>query len=61
MKSDVGTILDPLRNHAEEHPDKPLFAFLDLDGHPTHSYSYEAFLQRTRSGKAARAKNWICG
>jgi acyl-CoA synthetase (AMP-forming)/AMP-acid ligase II len=47
MNSDVRTILDPLRAHAEKHPEKPLFSFLDFDGRPTQSYSYEAFLQRT--------------
>jgi len=47
MKSDVMTILDPLRAHAERHPDKDLFTFLDFDGRPKESYSYEAFLQRT--------------
>lgn len=48
MKSDVTTILDPLRAHTEEHPDKLLFAFLDGDGRITESYSYQAFWQRTR-------------
>lgn len=45
--SGPASILDPLRAHAERQPDRLLFAFLDVDGRTTQSYTYEAFLQRT--------------
>ncbi len=39
--------MDVLRANAERHPEKLLYAFLDRDGRTTHSYTYEAFVQRT--------------
>ena len=47
MNADVTTILNPLRANIEKHPDKLLYAFLDINGRTTQSYSYEAFVQRT--------------
>ena len=47
MNPDVTTILNPLRANAEKHPDKLLYAFLDVDGRTTQSYRYDAFVQRT--------------
>ena len=47
MNPDVTTILSPLRANAEKHPDKLLYAFLDVDGRTKQSYRYDAFLQRT--------------
>jgi len=44
---DTGTILAPLREHAERHPDKLLYAFLDREGRLAESYTYAGFLQRT--------------
>lgn len=41
------SILAPLHECAGRHPDKLLFAFLDIDGRTTESYSYAQFLQRT--------------
>jgi thioester reductase-like protein len=41
------SILEPLHQWTERHPDKLLFAFLDIDGRATESYSYAQFLQRT--------------
>ncbi|HUF23358.1 MAG TPA: AMP-binding protein, partial [Vicinamibacterales bacterium] len=41
------SILGPLHACTERHPDKLLFAFLDIDGRTTESYSYAQFLQRT--------------
>jgi thioester reductase-like protein len=45
-RADVTTILGPLRANSEKHPDKLLFAFLDVDGRTKESYTYERFLQR---------------
>ena len=47
MNGEVTTILNPLRANTEKHPDKLLYAFLDLNGRTTESYRYEAFVQRT--------------
>ena len=41
------SILGPLYQWAERDPDKLLYAFLDVEGHTTESYSYAQFLQRT--------------
>ncbi|MEX2271203.1 MAG: AMP-binding protein [Vicinamibacterales bacterium] len=41
------SILGCLHQWTERHPDKLLFAFLDIDGRTTESYSYAQFLQRT--------------
>lgn len=41
------SILDPLYRSAERHPDRLLYAFLDIDGRTTESYTYAQFVQRT--------------
>ena len=41
------SILGPFHGHAERNPDRLLYAFLDVDGRITESYSYAQFLQRT--------------
>ncbi len=46
MNIDGMSVLTPLRAHAEKHPDKLLFAFLDSECGATESYTYEAFLRR---------------
>ena len=46
-RAHADTILDRIRGHAERHADKLLYAFLDLNGQTTESFTYEGFLQRT--------------
>ncbi|MGI9627069.1 MAG: AMP-binding protein [Longimicrobiales bacterium] len=41
------TILTSLLANTEEHPDKLLYAFHDVNGRATESYRYQAFVQRT--------------
>jgi thioester reductase-like protein len=41
------SILGPVYQWTERHPDQLLYAFLDVDGRTTESYSYAQFLQRT--------------
>lgn len=41
------SILEPVRQWTERQPDKLLYAFLDVDGHTTESYTYAQFFQRT--------------
>ena len=43
------TILDQLDRLGEEHPHKLLYSFLDLNGNPIESYTYESFIERTKS------------
>jgi thioester reductase-like protein len=43
----VRSILQPLYRSTERHPDRLLYAFLDIDGETTESYSYAQFVQRT--------------
>lgn len=42
------SILHTLDRIGEEHPDKLLYSYLDLNGSPVESYSYEEFLHRTK-------------
>ncbi len=42
------SILDRFEHWTDKHPDKLLYSFLDLGGNPIESYSYQAFIQRTR-------------
>src|SRR5450432_1329287 len=41
------SILHPFYQWAERNPGQLLYAFLDVDGRTTESYSYSQFLQRT--------------
>ncbi len=41
------SVLDPFYQWTERNPDQLLYAFLDVEGHTTESYSYAQFLQRT--------------
>jgi thioester reductase-like protein len=43
----MASILAPLHQSAERHPDTLLYAFLDIQGRITESYTYAQFLQRT--------------
>jgi len=42
------SILDRVEDWAGENPARLLYSFLDLSGTPSESYSYEAFLARTK-------------
>jgi thioester reductase-like protein len=44
----MGSILDALEYGAAEHPDKPLYTFLDGSGRVRDTYTYLAFHERTR-------------
>ena len=43
----TSSILAPFRVWTDRNPDKLLYAFLDVDGRTTESYTYAQFLQRT--------------
>src|SRR3974390_3147940 len=45
----MASLLDHLDRLADEHPDKLLYSFLDLNGDPTESYTYASFLHRTNA------------
>src|SRR5580692_8806479 len=45
----TASILGKLDRLAYEHPDKLLYSYIDLNGNELESYSYEAFLQRTKA------------
>src|SRR5271155_96868 len=45
----TASILDHLDRLADKHPDKLLYSYLDLNGNPIESYSYAAFLRRTKA------------
>ncbi len=43
------SILGQLQILADEHPDKLLYSYLDVDGDPIESYTYASFLERTEA------------
>ncbi len=43
------SILGPLQLLADEHPDKLLYSYLDVDGDPIESYTYASFLRRAEA------------
>ncbi len=45
----MASILETLDRLGEEQPHKLLYSFLDLHGEPLESYTYAAFLQRTKA------------
>ncbi len=45
----TASILDYLDGLADEHPDKLLYSYLDVNGDPVESYTYASFLHRTRA------------
>jgi thioester reductase-like protein len=44
----TASILDKLDSLGDEHPNKLLYSYLDLNGNRIESYSYESFLNRTK-------------
>src|ERR1700743_2221422 len=45
----LASILDNLDMLADEHPDKLLYSYLDVNGDPIESYTYASFLQRAKA------------
>ena len=45
----AASILDHLDRLAEEHPDKLLYSYLDVNGDPIESYTYASFLHRAQA------------
>ncbi|HTX41186.1 MAG TPA: thioester reductase domain-containing protein [Acidobacteriaceae bacterium] len=45
----MASVMDQLDRLAVEHPDKLLYSYLDLNGDPVESYTYQSFLQRTHA------------
>ncbi len=45
----MASILDTLDRLGDEHPHKLLYSYLDLNGNPIESYSYAAFIRRTKA------------
>ena len=43
----TASILDKLDSLGDQHPDRILYSYLDVNGNPIGSYSYAAFLHRT--------------
>ena len=41
------SILEPFYGWVDKNPDQLLYAFLDIDGRTTESYTYAQFIQRT--------------
>ena len=45
----MASILDHLDRLADEHPDKLLYSYLDVNGDPIEGYTYASFLHRTKA------------
>ncbi|HUB51287.1 MAG TPA: thioester reductase domain-containing protein [Terracidiphilus sp.] len=45
----MASILDQLDRLGDVHPNKLLYAYLDVNGNPSECYSYASFLQRTKA------------
>src|SRR5579864_5583364 len=45
----MASILDQLDRLADEHPDKLLYSYLDVNGDPIESYTYASFLHRAQA------------
>jgi thioester reductase-like protein len=45
----MASILDHLERLADQHPDKLLYSFLDVNGDPLERYTYAAFLHRAQA------------
>ena len=43
------SILSHMDRLAEEHPDKLLYSYLDVNGDPIESYTYASFLHRAQA------------
>src|SRR5271169_5308506 len=44
----MASILDKLDSLGEQHPQKVLYSYIDVNGNPVGGYSYESFLHRTK-------------
>ncbi|HTZ82005.1 MAG TPA: thioester reductase domain-containing protein [Candidatus Acidoferrales bacterium] len=44
----IDSILDKLDSLGEQHPEKLLYSYIDVNGNPIGGYSYEEFLHRTK-------------
>jgi thioester reductase-like protein len=45
----MASILDQLDRLGDEHPHKPIYSYIDLNGNPVESYSYASFIDRTKA------------
>ena len=45
----TASILGHLDRLADEHPDKLLYSYLDVNGDPIESYTYASFLRRSQA------------
>ena len=45
----AASILGHLDRLADEHPDKFLYSYLDVNGNPIESYTYASFLHRVEA------------
>jgi len=45
----MASILDQLDRLGDEHPDKLLYSYIDLNGNPLDRYTYASFLRRTKA------------
>jgi len=59
----MATVLDALERGAASHPDRCLYAFLDVEGRERDTYTYLAFYERTRhlAEHLARRKGLVRG
>jgi len=44
----IASILDKLDSLGNQHPDRLLYSYIDVNGNPIGGYSYESFLHRTK-------------
>ncbi|HEX8895186.1 MAG TPA: AMP-binding protein, partial [Terriglobales bacterium] len=44
----IASILDKLDSLGNQHPDRLLYSYIDVNGKPIGGYSYESFLHRTK-------------
>ena len=52
----MASILDHLDRLADEHPDKLLYSYLDVNGDPIESYTYASFLHRDEGDRRTFAE-----
>jgi thioester reductase-like protein len=45
----TASILDHIDRLADEHPNKPLYSYLDVNGNPIETYTYASFLRRAQA------------
>lgn len=55
------SILDRVLHHAETHPGRTLYSFVDAEGRPRASVTYEGFAQKTNDVAVHLHRDRVCG